>query len=186
MSSTTFCLQCHDTDDKCDDNSQQCSDINNNDDTYADFGPASLSLCRSVGCRGGILSCCETDSFVGGIEDGVETLAVNRASPLVQVGKKEQRSKNVQERVAVDEVKALAAGGTDVRSDEVDAAAVTTDLAVERTRPDLSIGAESECGATDLEVEVGEARVLRRGDLEQTGGGVQRAAGGLLVSTEGI
>ena len=64
----------------------------------------------------------EADLRVGGIEDGVESL---------------------EERVAVDEVEALAGVAADVADDEVDVVRRAADRAVQRTRPDLGVCREA-------------------------------------------
>jgi hypothetical protein len=57
---------------------------------------------------------------------------------------------------------------SNVSSDEIDAATVTTNHGVEETRPDLFIGRECVCIQTDMEIEVQKARVLLQRDLQQT------------------
>lgn len=89
----------------------------------------------------------ETNTFVGVVEDAVETL---------------------EECVTVDEVETLARVRSEVTDNEVDAGVGSTDVAVERTRPDLGVGGQGVGYRANLEVKVREYAVLSRGDLQET------------------
>ena len=109
----------------------------------------------------------ETDLAVCSVVNGVETF---------------------EECEAVDEVQTLAAGGSNITDDEVDAVVVATDLRVEGTRPGLSVGGKRVCllyiavsfcsrhesiittHPANLEVEVLELAELGRRELEKTSG----------------
>jgi len=74
-----------------------------------------------MGERGGS----QTNTLVGGIEDGIEAL---------------------KEAVTIDEVETFTRGRTKIVDDEVDAAGSTTDVGVEGTGPELSIGGQLKGG----------------------------------------
>ena len=74
-----------------------------------------------VGLSVGVLRRSEPDLVLAAVVDGVEAL---------------------EERVAVDEVEALAGRGADVGDDEVDGVVRAADGAVQGTRPDLGVGGE--------------------------------------------
>lgn len=76
----------------------------------------------SVGGGIRVCGCGKTDLGVRGIEYRVEAL---------------------EESVAVDEVETLATGRAEVVDNEVDVVGGTTDVGVERTRPDLGVRGES-------------------------------------------
>lgn len=80
----------------------------------------------------------------------------------------------------------MAALGVKIGYDEVNAATLTTDHAVEGTRPDLRVGGEREGSTADLEVEVGELGVLSRSDLQKTSGLIDNSTSKALVGCEGI
>ena len=113
-----------------------------------------------------------------------------------------------EERVAVDEVEALARVRAEVGRDEVDAVGIAADRSVELedgrvsqrrqdrlraretgkktygTRPDLRVRRELVGGVTDVEEQALEVRELVRGELEQTRVVVLHGARDLLVCSQ--
>jgi hypothetical protein len=67
----------------------------------------------------------KTNTLAGGIEDRIEAL---------------------EEGLTVDEVKTFAGGRAKIIDDEVDAASSTTNVGVERTGPELSVGGQLKGG----------------------------------------
>ena len=138
-----------------------------------------------VGRRGRELGGGKAEAAVGGVKDGVEAL---------------------QERLAVDEVEALARVAAEVADDEVYIPRAAADERVEgalqravsvrlrRTaqgdwathRPDLRVGRERVDRAADLEVQVLEAVELRGREAQQTRGLVLRRACCFLVLLQRI
>jgi len=118
-----------------------------------------------VGRGRGVRSRCKADSLVGSVEDGVEAL---------------------QESVAVDEVETLAAGCTEVVDNEVDGTRNTTNISVEGTRPNLSVGGKGIRNTVGGEDEVLQVGVLGGSDFQETGGAVESSTGCRLVLGESV
>ena len=84
----------------------------------------------------------QSDSGVGGIVDGVETLTISNDQqvPLTNQGKRSGLGlDDVQECKSVDKVQALTAGASEVTDDEVDLTRLTAYLRVECTWPNLGV-----------------------------------------------
>ena len=64
------------------------------------------------------------------------------SKPDASIGGVENRVKPFKEYVAQGEVKAFTTARTKIVHDKVDSASGTTDLGIEKTRPDLSVGGE--------------------------------------------
>jgi hypothetical protein len=107
----------------------------------------------------------ETNATVSSIKDRVETL---------------------EESVAADKVEAPSGGSANIIADKVYVACRTADEGVELARPDLCVRSELECRAASCEEERLEVGVLRRGDAEQTSGGVENGASCSGVALERV
>jgi hypothetical protein len=61
------------------------------------------------------------------------------------VGSVEHRVESLEESLAVDKVKSFPTRGANVTNDQVNFSSNTTNVRVKGTRPDLSVGSQSEC-----------------------------------------
>jgi len=102
----------------------------------------------------------EAYTLVGRVEDGIEAL---------------------EERLAVDEVEALASGCTEAVDDEVHVARRAADSRVEGTGPRLGIGSEHETASGSCEGQRLHISKCRGAELEETRGLVQRGFRRLFI-----
>jgi hypothetical protein len=84
-----------------------------------------VSSCCSIGGRMGEPSIGQTNSLVGGINYDIEAL---------------------EEGITVDDIEALTRGRAEIIYDEIDSAGSPTDLSVEGTGPELSVGGQFKGG----------------------------------------